>query len=164
MGITLLRHGAVPFRYQKRYLGHTDVGIDEALYEVEKVEFLKQKKFDLVYCSALKRTAQTLQMIGFEPIKDSRLNEVIFKDEVELKNFAELEKLDCYKKKYLNSFDLWYDFICLESRAKFQKRVNGFINELPKDKEVLICTHWGVLRELTAKEFKYLESYEYKKS
>jgi len=164
MGITLLRHGAVPLKYQKRYLGHTDVGIDETLFDAKKVEILKQKKFDLVYCSALKRTAQTLQMIGFEPIIDSRLNEVRFKDEVELKNFAELEKLESYKEEYLNSFDLWYDFICFESRDKFQERVNSFIDELPKDKEILICTHWGVLRELTSKEMEYLESYEYKKS
>jgi len=160
MGITLLRHGAVEKKYQKRYLGHTDVDIDEALFDIKKVEFLKQKKFDLVYSSALKRTAQTLQMIGFEPIRDSRLNEVKFKDEVELKNFAELEKLESYKKEYLNSFDSWYDFICAEDREDFQKRVNSFIDELPKDKEVLICTHWGVLRELSGKEMDYLESYE----
>jgi broad specificity phosphatase PhoE len=160
MGITVLRHGAVEKRYQKRYLGHTDVDIDKSLFYMEKVEFLKNKKFDFIYCSELKRTAQTLKMIGFDAIKDARLNEVRFKNEVELKSFEELEKLDSYKKEYLNSFDSWYDFICAEKRDEFQKRVESFMKELPKGKEVLICTHWGVLRELSGKEMEYLESYE----
>ncbi len=160
MGVTLLRHGAVPEKYQKRYLGWSDIGIDKKLFNMKKVEHLKSKKFDLVYCSALKRTAQTLKMIGFEPIIDSRLNEVRFKDEVELKSFAELEKLSSFKIEYLDSYDKWFEFISKESQKEFMQRVKSFMLELPKNRDILICTHWGVLRELTTKQMEYLESYE----
>ncbi len=160
MSIILLRHAPPNQKYQKRYLGHSDVSIDKTLFDIDKVRFLKEKKFDLVYASSLKRTSQTVEFLGFKPIKDIRLNEVKFKDEIELKSFFEVEKLQSYKKEYLESFKSWHRYICAESIDDFRSKIESFMSELPKDKEILICTHGGVLREIVGKNMDYLESYE----
>ncbi len=160
MPITLLRHASPNKKYQRRYLGYSDVNIDKSLFDMDKVEFLKEKKFDLVYASLLKRTSQTVELLGFKPIKDKRLNEVKFKDEIELKNFAEVEKLKSYKKEYLENLETWHSYVCSESIDDFRSKIESFMSELPKDKEILICTHAGVLREIVGKNMDYLESYE----
>jgi broad specificity phosphatase PhoE len=160
MPIILLRHAPPSKKYQKKYLGYSDISIDKTLFDIDKVQVLKEKKFDFVYASSLKRTSQTVELLGFKPIKDKRLNEVKFKDEIELKSFAEVEKLKSYKKEYLENFDTWHKYVCAESIDDFKSKIESFMSELPKDKEILICTHAGVLREITGKNMDYLESYE----
>ncbi|WP_024955208.1 histidine phosphatase family protein [Sulfurospirillum arcachonense] len=157
MAITLLRHASVAKEYQKRYLGHSDVDIDESLFDYKKVEAVVSKKFDLVYASTLKRTGQTLKKLGKNFLVDARLNEVKFNDEIELKNFDEVEQLDSYNVKYLDSYESWSQYVCCEPLSEFRARVQSFMDELPKDKEILICTHGGVLKMLFDKNFEYLD-------
>ncbi len=113
--ITLLRHAPLPLEYQKKYIGHSDIEIDNLLTDICKLEVLKKREYDLVFCSDLKRCTQTLDLMQINYIKDSRLREVQFKKEFEGKSFKEVEKLDIFDSSYLNSTRSWHDFVCLES-------------------------------------------------
>ncbi len=42
--ITLLRHAPLPLEYQKKYIGHSDIAIDNLLTDVCKLEVLKKKR------------------------------------------------------------------------------------------------------------------------
>lgn len=148
--ITLLRHAPLPLEYQKKYIGHSDIEIDNLLTDVCKLEVLKKREYDLVFCSDLKRCTQTLDLMQINYIKDSRLREVQFKKEFEGKSFKEVEKLDIFDSSYLNSTRSWHDFVCLESFLEYKKRVETFIKELPFDKNILICSHAGTIRMINA--------------
>ena len=100
MGIVFIRHAEVARKYQNRYLGHSDIGIDKNHFKRDKVTFLKSRNFDFVYSSSLKRARQTLDIMGYSYQIDKRLNEVMFKDEIELKSFEEIEKLCSFKRDY----------------------------------------------------------------
>ncbi len=160
MPVTFLRHAPLPIKYQKRYIGRSDIDIDKSLFDFDKVKELILCDYDLVFASSLKRTGQTLEMMEKEYIVDSRLDEVEFRDEIEGKNFEEIEKLNNFKSEYLESFESWFEFTCKESLYKFRERIKSFIKELPKNREILICTHGGVLRELFNREFSYLEIFK----
>ena len=54
----------------------------------------------------------------------------------------------------------WHQYICLESLEDFKMRIESFISDLPQNKEILICTHGGILREISGHNMGYLESYE----
>lgn len=149
--ITLLRHAALPLKYQKRYIGHSDIEIDLNLVDYEKLEELKEVKYDFVFSSDLKRCTQTLDLLDLKYEKDSRLREVEFKNEFEGLNFSEVEKTQNFKKEYLDSSKTWHEFICKEPYEKFEARINSFITELPKNKNILICSHGGAIRMLYSK-------------
>ncbi len=165
MAITLLRHAPLAKKYQKRFVGHSNIDIDLTLTDVSKLDEIKSRKYDLIYSSDLKRCTQTLDLIDFTYQADSRLREVMFKKEFELKNFEEIEKLDCFDNKYLDSKESWHKFICEESLNSFESRAISFLNDLPKNKETLICSHGGMIKviyeQLLKKEIykvDYLES------
>ncbi len=159
--ITLLRHASLPLKYQKRYIGHSDIEIDNSLVNCEKLINLKKQNYDLVYSSDLKRCAQTLDLLELKYITDKRLREVKFKKKIEGKSFSELEKLDIYNSKYLKSPKLWYEFICDEALVSYKSRVESFIKELPKSKNILICCHAGTIRMIKSiiEDIDYEDSY-----
>lgn len=146
MAITLLRHAALPLEYQKCYIGHSDIEIDFNLFDVNKVTTIHANSYDLVFCSDLKRTQTTLDLLGKTYLIDSRLKEVKFKDRFEGMNFSEVEKDNDFDAKYLESYFTWHDFICEESLEDFQNRVEDFLYHLPIKKNILICSHAGVIK------------------
>jgi broad specificity phosphatase PhoE len=93
---------------------------------------------------------QTLDLINISYKKDSRIREVKFKDKFETKSFNEIEKMDCFNKKHLDSMMLGHEYICEESFTDFENRIKEFIDELPKDKNILICSHAGALKMLNS--------------
>ncbi len=144
--ITLLRHAPLALKYQNRYVGHSDINIDLFLTDISKLDRIKNQSYDYIYSSDLKRCTQTLDLINFTYIKDSRLREVKFKDKFELKTFSEIEKFNSFNLKYLNSLKSWHEYICEENFLSFKNRIKSFINELPKDKNILICSHAGTIK------------------
>ena len=160
MAVTWLRHAPLAKEYQKRFVGKSDISIDESLFEFEKVEEIYKKEYDLIFASSLKRTQQTLKKLGKNFEVSSLIDEVEFKEEIELKSFEEIELLESYNPSCLENLKSWHEYVCAESLSDFRKRVNEFKRDLPKDKEILICTHGGVLRELFGRNFDYLEWYE----
>ena len=151
MALTLLRHAALPKKYAHRYNGWTDLDIDPELFDAQKVALLNQQKFDIVYTSDLVRCQQTLEMMGItEYITDERLREVRFKEEIEGLNFNEIEKLDSYNSSYIEQRESWHKYICEESQEHFEARIESFLEELPSNKEILICSHGGTLQKMMA--------------
>ena len=164
MALTLLRHAALPQKYQERYIGWADINIDPKLFDHKKIALLKTQKFDFIYSSDLTRCTQTLEKMHIkEYIKDERLREVRFKAEIEGKNFYEIEKLTSYKKKYVKKLKRWHKYVCEEPQEDFEARIKSFLEELPKDKEILICSHAGTLQKMmiflgyTKNKIEYLE-------
>jgi len=151
MALTLLRHAALPKENEHRYNGWTDLNIDPELFDAQKVALLDRQKFDFIYSSDLVRCQQTLEMMGItEYISDERLREVRFKAEIEGLNFNEIEKLDSYKSSYIEERESWHDYICEESQEHFEARILSFLEDLPSNKEILICSHGGTLQKMMA--------------
>jgi len=157
LAIIFLRHAKVQRCFQKRFLGWSDVDIDKSLFEFQKVEVLKKREFNYVFASNLKRTWQTLELLDKDFLVDERVNEVKFKDEIELKSFDEISQFDTFKSSYLDSLESWHRFVAKESLEEFRSRIESFLNSLDRSKEILVCTHAGVLREIFKREFDYLE-------
>ena len=151
MALTLLRHAALPKENEHRYNGWTNLNIDPSLFDAKKVALISKQKFDLIYSSDLVRCQQTLEMMGIDDyITDERLREVRFKEEIEGLNFNEIEKLDSYKTSYIEERKLWHDYICAESQEAFEARIKSFLEDLPSNKEILICSHGGTLQKMMA--------------
>jgi len=146
MSLTLIRHASLGKKYQKRYIGWSDIDIDLNFWNQTKANKIKNLKFDTVYSSTLIRAINTLKKLSFEEfILDERLKEVAFKDHIEGMSFDEISKLDTFDSRFLESKDSWHRFICKEEKSSFYSRVESFLIELPKGKEILICTHAGVI-------------------
>jgi broad specificity phosphatase PhoE len=151
MALTLLRHAALAKEHEHRYNGWTDLDIDPELFNAQKVALLREQKFDIVYSSDLVRCQQTLEMMGISDyITDERLREVRFKEEIEGLNFNEIEQLDSYKTSYVEEKESWHDYICEESQEAFEIRIQAFLEALPSNQEILICSHGGTLQKMMA--------------
>lgn len=168
--ITLLRHAPLPLQYQKKYIGHSNIDIDLSLVDKEKIKKLSKTQYDLYYSSDLIRCENTLKLITNQTFTTTKnLREVKFKDFIEGKSFDDISKLTEYDSKFLDTEDSWHTFVCHESKIKFQKRLIDCITALPKDKNILICTHAGVIKELAfvlskkqITKIDYLNTYELK--
>lgn len=158
--ITLLRHAPLELKYQKRFIGHVDVDIDLSLTDISKLDNIKNRKYDYIYSSDLKRCKQTLDLIDLSYKEDERLREIRFKEEFECKSFSEVEKLDSYSIKYLSSMKSWHEFIAAESLTSFEERIKSFLEELPKNADILICSHGGTIKMIHS----ILENQDYHKS
>lgn len=146
MELTLLRHAPPAVDYHGRYIGHTDIPIDETLFKRDKTEPLSNQDFDRIYSSDLKRCIQTFKTIGIHSFTiDSRLKEVRFKPSIEGKTFSEIEAMDSFNPDALDSKESWHRFVCDEPIEVFQARIESFLNELPKEGNVLICAHGGTI-------------------
>jgi broad specificity phosphatase PhoE len=149
MELTLLRHAAPSIAYQQRYIGHTDISIDNTLFEHNKIEHLLLQKFDRIYSSDLKRCIQTLETIGIDSFTiDPRLREVRFKPFIEGKSFAEIEIMNDFNPDALASKESWHRFVCDEPILAFRTRVESFLNDVSEHERILICAHGGTISML----------------
>lgn len=153
MKIYIVRHGQTEENLKGTYYGSLDCGLTE-LGENQGIILgskLKDIKFDKVYCSNLIRAKNTLKYIycGEDIIIDNRLNERNF-GIFEGKTFKEIEKelSDEYEKWSKD----WIDYKPLngESFREVYLRVEDFMENLKQDKgkNILICTHGGVVRSI----------------
>jgi len=146
MALTLLRHAAVAPEYQGCYNGWSDIGIDTAQWNKETAQRLQQQTFDAIYSSDLLRCTQTLERLGFTRYRvDARLREVRFRAFAEGKDFATVSQRADFDENLLEDAACWHAYICDESMEDFHRRIDDFIQSLPKDKEILLCTHGGVI-------------------
>lgn len=163
--ITLLRHAAVTKELQGCYLGWSDVNIEEQLFDETKAATLRETHFDIIISSDLMRCTQTLDKLDKVFTIDKRLREVKFKAKIEGKRFSDIEKLQSYHPLYLESETTWHTYICEETQVLFHKRIEDFLATLPKDKEILICTHAGsikVMMDILGKKVETLKYLEYR--
>lgn len=151
MGLVLLRHAPLSTQYHGCYNGHTDIPIDAALFDPDKIQSLTNQQFDRIYSSDLQRCTATLEMIGFTTFTtDPRLREVRFKPSIEGKSFAQIEAEEDFDPLCLDSQESWHDYICDEPLAAFQARVKSFLDELDGNENVLICTHGGTIQAIVS--------------
>jgi len=168
LAITLLRHAAISKEFQGTYIGWSDVNIDETLFQKQKIVKLQEKHFDIVISSDLIRCQETVKKLNKKFTTDHRLREVKFKQHIEGKRFSDIEKLQSYNSKFLESENSWHTYICEESQEDFYSRIREFLKTLPKDKEILLCSHAGTIKAILSifgkktKTLNYLEYVECK--
>lgn len=148
--LILIRHGETDSNAEKRYLGITNIGLNEnGLREASKLkEKLKGESFDFVISSPLKRSVETANFLS---------DNVITADDLEEINFGLFDNLtyDEIVKKYPLEHEMWlkspYDFEFPKGESSFymHKRVLEYIDKLLlkyKSGTIVIVTHAGVIR------------------
>ncbi|OAB46117.1 histidine phosphatase family protein [Paenibacillus glacialis] len=160
--LVCVRHGRTQWNKDKRYLGHTDIGIlPESLTELLSVkEELEGRKFHQVFCSDLKRCRETLEWAYPTPpdkvVFDQRLREMDFGD-WEGQTYDQLKDSSIYREWLDNPQSVTPPRG--ESWGHFQERLNHFMDNLAgfiKENNdnvvssVLIVTHGGVIRQLAS--------------
>ena len=151
MKITLVRHGEVENRYQNCYNGHIDISLsqDGHIQAKKLAQSLKDEKYDMIFCSDLKRAKQTLSYFkntkntiytdrlrekSWGKYEGMSFDEIISQGEVEYKNFLQ-----------------WIKVLDGEDYDSFKKKIKEFfLVYLPMQKKenILIVTHGGVIKTL----------------
>ncbi len=151
MTITLVRHGEVDADYHGCYNGHIDIALSLKGEEQAKelAHHFKEKSFDAVFCSDLKRCKQTLEPFNFDirPVYTQALREKSW-GRHEGKSFDEIIKDEDFK--YIN-FEQWINALDGEDYSQYIERIQsffkGFLMANPYE-NVLVVTHAGVIRIL----------------
>jgi broad specificity phosphatase PhoE len=151
MKITLIRHGEVESAFQHCYNGHNNIslskkGEQEALLLGKEFE---KESFDLVYCSDLQRTKETIKYFVQE-------REAIYTASLREKSWGRDEGMSfgaIIKERNLKyeNFSQWIDALDGEDYKEFIQRIKVFFLEylFKQDaKNILIITHAGVIRVL----------------
>lgn len=159
--LVCVRHGKTQWNKDKRYLGHTDIGLlHESLTELLPVrKALEGVIFRKVICSDLTRCRETLEWIypasNHGVYYDQRLREMDFGD-WEGHTYDQLKGSSIYREWLSNPKAVTAPGG--ESWGHFQERLKDFMSSLTalvkkesKDSNrVLVVTHGGVIRQLAA--------------
>lgn len=151
--ITLVRHGETDSNRNKKYLGWTDVELNEkGIAEAEMVrDKLRDTKFDFVISSPLKRAKATAKII--------RDTNIIYEDALKEINFGLWDNLSYkeIKDKYPDECEKWssdwksFVFPQGEGPKEMYTRVSNFMNKLKgMEGSISIVTHGGIIRSTIA--------------
>ncbi|MDQ0256357.1 alpha-ribazole phosphatase [Evansella vedderi] len=168
MDLLLIRHGITEWNLQKRYLGHTDIGLAEG--ELSKLDPLKlalrNQSYHAVFTSDLKRCKETAHYLGIGTHlkEDARLREMNF-GEWEGKTYGELKS----KPEYQRWLRDWEQHATPngESWSEFTSRLDSFLEDLIQcgeiakintNQPIVVITHGGVVRYFLWK-FKAVHSF-----
>lgn len=151
MNLYVIRHGETKSNVQGIYNGNLNEDINETGIAQAKQtkELMKDKDYDLIYCSPMLRAKHTCEIINYKNkpvIYDDRLRE------------RTLGKLDGRNLKE-NGFSKkdFFDYTYKSNDEKFEdlqtlfNRVHEFLNEIiekNKEKNILIVAHGGILRAI----------------
>lgn len=158
MDVYLVRHGITNWNKEKKYLGHSDIGLIKS--ELSQLNNLKKVlsglNFDHVFTSDLRRCQETLAYLSI-PVQasiDCRLREIHF-GEWEGKTYDELKTHIAYRN-WLENWEA-YSIPNGESTDAFKSRIDSFFDELFQQAiettpaNILVMTHGGVIRYLVSK-------------
>ncbi len=135
--LTLIRHAKTEFNYKRLFQGQLDINLSESGINetIEKSKNFPQD-FDICFCSPLKRTKQTAEIL----VPYLKLN---FDDRIKERNMGDWqgtiitdERLEQLQNKAVPPNG--------EKETDIDKRVAEFlemVNENYKDKNVLVVTH-----------------------
>ena len=145
--IYVVRHGQTDWNKRKVMQGQTDIPLNEegkrqALALGKKLQTIK---FDITYCSPLKRAVETFQNLS---VKSDR---IVFDDRLKERNYGEFENRPKNSFDYNEfwSYTLNKKYAKAEACKEFFKRIFNFLEEIKddyKDKDILIVTHAGVMK------------------
>lgn len=149
MNITFIRHAESEYNRDGIWAGRVDCSLTtEGINAAQKLGESIDKNFDIIYCSPLKRTKQTLFAILPEakPIYDDRIIE---------NSIGEWEntKKELYSKELVESYRRGlYTPPGAETYADIDKRICDFIEELfekyHNDERILVVIHNGIMRAI----------------
>ncbi len=149
--ITLIRHGEVQEDFIGKYNGHNDIALSKngILQTLTLAKKLSNQHFDIVFCSDLRRTKQTLQVLQLQT------NKVVLSKNLREKSWGEdegksFEQLTKEGKEY-KDFMQWINSLSGESVEDFQKRViEYFFLTIASSnaKNIAVVTHSGVIKIL----------------
>jgi broad specificity phosphatase PhoE len=139
--IYIVRHGQTNWNLEHRIQGGTDIELNETgiLQAQEIANLLKDKKFDMIFTSPLKRAYKTAEIIcngNSEIIVDDRIRERGNGD-FEGKLKEECVKLIDFRDPNENRYNI-------ETVPNCRKRINEFFDYIVKtypNKEILVVTH-----------------------
>lgn len=159
--ITFIRHGATDWNLEKRYLGHTDLPLNETgrLQAREVAEQLEEITFDAVYSSDLKRAFQTAQIVtGIIGRRGSVSPEQITPDQrLREMHFGLIEGMTYEQamEKYPEETTRWYEQAetlpppgATEAMTDVRNRMVSFMRDVVDRgyKNILIFTHGGAIK------------------
>ena len=143
MRLIFLRHAKSIFNELNLIQGQYDCELsNDGIQQTKDLKKMFNKTYDYCYCSPLKRTKMTAEIINDDiPIVyDDRLKEV---------SFGEWEKTQITQEKIQNYISGRYIPEGAETHKEVEKRVFSFLNDLKtkhKEKDIiLIITHGGVI-------------------
>ena len=153
--LILVRHGLTQWNEEKRYLGDSDIPLNQngKQQAVALMHALKKERFDQIFASNLKRAFETATIIKNDRevslISDVRLREL---------NLGALEGLTFLeaKIKYPDMLSTWLENYDKppdggELFSSLAERVSSFLDDLKMikaHKTILIVAHGGTLREI----------------
>ena len=149
MNITFIRHAESEYNREGIWTGRADCNLtDEGIRCAKKLGETINKDFDIIYCSPLKRTKQTLFAIFPEakPIYDNRIIEISVGEwENTKKELYSNELRELFRKGL-------YTPPGGETHSDVDKRVCDFIEDVFEkfhgDEKILVVTHNGIMRAI----------------
>jgi len=151
--LILIRHPQTNWNKTERYLGRTDIGLNQKGKKQARAigRYLKKEKITAIYSSDLSRALTLAALLakqhGLASKKDKRLREIDFGFWEGL-TFSQIQKkYPVIVKKYLNN-PLKTTIPGAESFLNFKKRVSRIFGEILKAKKgtVVVVSHGGVNR------------------
>ena len=159
--VVLIRHGESIDNINDVWSGKSNCHLTEkGMLSAQKLGKKLKNDFDLIYCSPLTRTKETIQALfpNTQVIYDKRIEEISLGD-------WEQKKKTNYDSTLKQLFrEGIYSPPNGEKHKDLDNRVASFIEELfetQKDKKILVITHNGVLRSIKRnfiKDYKELMS------
>lgn len=147
MDLILVRHGESEDNVQKILSRDTTTLTENGIKQIEHSrKILESYDFGKVYCSPLRRTLQTMEILGLDGEMDDRIREM---------NWGIFTGMtyDQYKKMYPEEAEGWasdpfkYTIPKGESIINTYHRVKSFIEDFSLGNEnVLAVTHEGIIR------------------
>ncbi len=150
--LILIRHGETDYNRDNRFMGHTDIGINETgRNQLKRLKvILTDEEIHEVYCSDLTRCRESAKIIGFN-------NEIEYTQNLREMNFGEWEGLKwkellaSYGDEYARWKDDWVNRSIPggESFREMSKRVIAEIDRIKKSEGTkVVVTHGGCIRTI----------------
>ncbi len=164
--LILVRHASTTDNHNKRLSGHIDSMVSESgKIQIERLtEYLKDFSINKIYTTTSRRTKDTVEILA----KIKSLN-IIEKESLKEINFGEFEGLTFeeiesnYYEEFQSIIEKGYEYKYPNGESlidSYNRVVNEIKNilKLDKDKNILICSHGGTIRNIIT----YLISNSYK--
>ena len=144
--IYIVRHGQTDWNYENKLLSLTDIPLNhvgvEQCRDAEKL--VKNLNYDIVFCSPLLRTRQTMEIVNSKK-KEEKIDKRLIERDARSLEGIDVSNID-YKAFWTVGKD---DIFDSEKIEELRNRVYEFLDEIKnkyKDKNILIVTHNGVCR------------------
>lgn len=155
MKLYVMRHGQTDWNVLGKIQGATDIELNEiGLEQAQNAkQELNQYDIDMIFCSPLKRTRKTAEIIN----EDKKI-QIIYEDRLIERYFGELEGSKPIEDEIFQRYNFWdYEAdikICqVESVKEICQRVWGFLEEIKEkysDKNILFVTHGGTAKTINS--------------